>query len=401
MIPFEEALERVRTWSHGARPMPVERVPLDDSANRVVAARALADAPYPRFDNSAVDGYAIGHAEDGREGASLQPAARVRAGDPPLAEPIAQGTCVRIFTGAPVARDTWGIVMQEDVDALDEGSIVVRTEVLHGQHIRRAGSDIAQGEVVLEAGERINAGHVALLATAGIAQPQVRARVPVAVITTGDELVSAEEQPAPGQIRDSNGPMLFALARRLGCEASKRAHVRDSEEDLESALREAAASHRIIVMTGGASVGEHDFAPSVAARLGEVLFHGVAIRPGKPILFAALADTALFALPGNPAATFVGFHLFVRECVAGLLRERYEPRWTQVRFIDEHRTRERDDFLRATLDWTATPPEARATREQGSFALRSLAEAECLVRVPAGAEHQPGHMLPALLLGDR
>ncbi|MEW5884683.1 MAG: molybdopterin molybdotransferase MoeA, partial [Armatimonadota bacterium] len=370
MISFEEALERVKTWSQRASPMAVESVSLARAPGRVLGADARAQEPYPRFDNSAVDGYAIGCAEDGQAGSTLQVAARVRAGDAPLADPVAPGTAVRIFTGAPVPPEAWGIVMQEDVDALDDGGIVVRAEAHPGQHIRRAGSDIASGEVVLEAGERINAGHVALLATLGIPEPSVRARVPVAVITTGDELVDASVAPGAGQIRDSNGPMLYSLGSSLGCDVSAPRHVRDSGEALEGALREAAASHRIVVMTGGASVGEHDFAPSVAARLGEVLFHGVAIRPGKPILFAALGDTALFALPGNPAATFVGFHLFVRECVAGLLRERYEPRWFQVRFMNEHRTRERDDFLRATLDWTSTPPEARATQEQGSFALR-------------------------------
>lgn len=398
MIPFEEALQCVRAWSRRARPMQTEHVRLLDSGNRVLAETVVADAPCPSFDNSAVDGYAVGHAEDSQAGVRLRLAGRVRAGDPPRAEPIALGSCVRIFTGAPVPEHTWGIAMQEEVETLDEETIVLRGEVREGQHIRRAGSDIAEGEVVLEAGERIQAGHVALLATLGIPQPSVRTRVPLALLTTGDELVGAAEQPEPGQIRDSNGPMLFASATRLGCEVSAPAHVQDSGEELEAALRKAAASHRVIVMTGGASVGEHDFAPSVAARLGEVMFHGVAIRPGKPILFAAIGESALFALPGNPAATFVGFHLFVRECLAGLQRERYRPRWIPVRLMDEHRTRERDDFLRASLDWSRTPPEARLAREQGSFALRSLAEAECLVRVPAGVCHRPGDVLPAFLL---
>jgi molybdopterin molybdotransferase len=399
MILFEEALERVRSWSRSVSPMPVEQVPLAESANRVLAAAAVADAPYPRFDNSAVDGYAVGNPKDGQAGARLRVAARIRAGDPPLGMPIAEGCCARIFTGAPVPPECWGIAMQEDVDTPDEGTVVLRADVQQGQHIRRAGTDIAEGEAVVEEGERLNAGHVALLATLGIVRPQVRARVPVALFTTGDELVGAEDQPAPGQIRDSNGPMLHALTRGLGCEASNPVHVRDSGEELEAAVRKAAASHRVIVMTGGASVGEHDFAPSVAARLGEVVFHGVAIRPGKPILFATIGEAALFALPGNPAATFVGFHLFVRECLAGLQRERYQARWTPVRLMNEHRTRERDDFLRATLDWSTTPPEARATREQGSFALRSLAEADCLVRVPARSSHQPGGVLSAMVLG--
>lgn len=398
MIPFEEALECVRAWSRRASPMQTEHVPLFDSANRVLATSAGADAPYPRFDNSAVDGYAVGYAEDGRAGARLRLVGRVRAGDPPRTEPIPLGSCVRIFTGAPVPTHTWGIAMQEDVEAVEEETIVLRGEVREGQHIRRAGLDIAEGETVIEAGERLQAGHVALLATLGISQPSVRVRVPVALLTTGDELVGAGEEPGPGRIRDSNGPMLFALATRLGCEVASPAHVRDSGEELEAALREAAESHRIIVVTGGASVGEHDFAPSVADRLGKVLFHGVGIRPGKPVLFAVLGETALFALPGNPAAAFVGFHLFVRECVAGLLRERYEPKWIPVRLMDDHRTRERDEFLRASLDWSAAPPQARVAREQGSFALRSLAEAQCLVRVPAGVSHRPGDVRPAMLL---
>ncbi|MER3413389.1 MAG: hypothetical protein C4341_03960 [Armatimonadota bacterium] len=401
MIPFEEALESVRAWSRNVDPMGVERVSLADAIGRVLATDAVADAPYPRFDNSAVDGFAIGCAEDGRAGAALRVVARVRAGDPPLTSPIAAGTAVRIFTGAPVPAGTWGIVMQEDVTLLDDLVVLVKVAAQEGQHVRRAGSDIKSGMTTVGAGERINAGHVALLATLGEPEPEVRARVPVAVLTTGDELVPAHQSPAPGQIRDSNGPMLFALAQGIGCAVSPPSHVLDSGEELERAICEATSSHRIVLITGGASVGDHDFVPSVIRRRGDVSFHGVAIRPGKPLLFASVGGTALFGLPGNPAATFVGFHLFVRECVAGMQRERYEPRWVAVQYTEQHEACERDDFIRATLDWGASPPEARAVQEQGSFALRSLAEADCLVRIPAHAEHQPGQLRKALLLPER
>lgn len=401
MIPFEAALDRVRAWSSLAAPMPAECVTLDEAADRVLADDAVAEDPYPGFDNSGVDGYAIGCAEDGKAGATLRLSGRVRAGDPPPTEPIAPRTAVRIFTGAPTPPGAWAVVMQENADARDDGILVVKADAHAGQNIRRAGIDIAPGDKVIQQGERLTAGHIALLATLGITNPKVRARLPVAILTTGDELVPVSERPAPGQLRDSNGPMLFALARGLGCAVSTPLHVRDSREELERAVLDAAQSHRIIIVTGGASAGDHDFAPSVAAHLGDVLFHGVAIRPGKPILFASLGDGALFALPGNPGATFVGFHLFVRECVAGLLRERYEPAWASVRLMEAHPTRERDDFLRATVHWGTTPPEARTTREQGSFALRSLAEAECLVRVRGRAEHKPGDLVRALLLGQR
>lgn len=398
MIPFEEALECVRSWSCQVNAMPPESVALQDAVNRVLAENAVAKDPYPRFDNSAVDGYAIGFPEDGVTHARLRVMGCTRAGDPPMTAPIERGTAVRIFTGAPVPPGTWAVLMQEDVVPDGEGHIVSIADASESQHIRRAGTDIAPGSTVAEEGSRTNAGHVALLATLGITKPTVRQQVPLAIITTGDELVPASGNPAPGQIRDSNGPMLYALAHRLGCDISPPTHVRDNQGDLEREVRSAQVRCRIVVITGGASVGEHDFASSIAARLGNVHFHGVAIRPGKPILFASLGETALFALPGNPAATFVGFHLFVRECVAGLLREHYEPRWIQVRLMAAHRTRERDDFLRARLHWGATPPEALVTQEQGSFALRSLAEAECLVRIPAGVEHQPGQLRQALLL---
>jgi len=393
-------MEAVQQWALSASPQPTERVPLSESLGRVLAEPAAADSDYPGFDNSAVDGYVLGCEEDACQGTELRVAGSIVAG---AAVPQApeQGTCYRILTGAPVPDASYAVIMQEDVERIADDKIRLAASAQPGSHIRRRGSDFRRGDVLLHAGTRLNPGHLGLLATLGISQPCVRAQPRVAILTTGDEIVRADEPKSASQVRDSNGPMLSALTRCFGGDTVLVAHVYDNAATLEQEMRNALDAARVVVVTGGASVGDRDYAPVVAGRLGEIAFHGVSVKPGKPTLFATAGDQAILCLPGNPGATFVGAHLYLRAMIAALQRERYTPRWLTVQFRDAHRARDRDDLLRARLDWSTSPPTAFTEFEQGSFALTSLAECDCLVRFPAGEEHRPGDLRQAMLLEDR
>ncbi|GIV03338.1 MAG: molybdopterin molybdenumtransferase MoeA [Fimbriimonadales bacterium] len=399
-VSLNEAMETVSAWAAQAQAQATESVPLDRACGRVLAEPAAAQTDYPAFDNSAVDGYVIAVEADAAAGTGLRVVGAVAAGACPP-EPLAPGTTYRILTGAPVPQTAYAVIMQEDVALLGSDRIRLETSARAGEHIRRRGTDFRAGDILITPGTRLNPGHLGLLATLGVPEPVVRVRPKVAILTTGDEIVAANAPVASGKVRDSNGPMLAAMVERFGGEPFAVQHVPDEEGALAAAVEEGLGEARVVVITGGASVGDRDYAPNVASRFAEVLFHGVSVKPGKPTLFASAGDRAVLGLPGNPGATFVGAHLYLRPILAGLQRERYKPRWIAVRFRDTHRARERDDLLRARLDWTTSPPTAFTEFEQGSFALTSLAECDCLVRFPAGAEHAPGDERQALLLDDR
>lgn len=387
MLSYEEALALVRSRiePHGR----VRRIPLLTAAGRVLAEEVVAEERYPRFDNSSVDGYALPFAAEAGARAPL-------AGVAPAGQAF-EGRfdgAVRVLTGAPIPEGTYGVVMQEDVSR-DGDAIVLREAVARNAFVRRAGSDVAKGETLLSPGVRLSAGGVALAASQGLADLAVADAVRCRVVTTGDEVVDFAETPSGAQIRDTNAPMMTLQARSAGCEVE---HVRVVDD--EDALREAlGGDFDLILVAGGASVGDRDFLPGAVARLGEVVFHGVRMRPGKPILFGRIGPAWVFGLPGNPASAFVGFELFVREAVGRLLGcLRPEPRWTEAVFGEDRKAVGREDFARVVLRELDGTPVATPVGEQGSFGLRSLAFADGLARLPADRDVRRGERVPVLLL---
>jgi molybdopterin molybdotransferase len=373
----------------------LEEVPLGAALGRVSSQSIRGAADFPAFDNSAVDGYAV--SEPTPAGSALQVWGEAAAGSGPQGA-IAAGACVRILTGGVAPANTFGIAMQEDVTIADGRATFLEAVEPEG-HIRRRGSDYIAGDVLFAAGETFTPGAIALAATQGLGRLEVFKRVNCAVITTGRELVGAEVEPGPGQVRDSNGPMLRALVEEAGavCTASRR--IGDNLEETRSEIAEAASASDLVILSGGASVGDYDYAARAIGEIGEIEFHGVAVKPGKPLLFAHVGTCPVVALPGNPASSFVGFHLFVAPAIrllAGMSRP--ESFWVQVALDGDWESGNRDEFVRCRLTNTGGDTIAQPCAAQGSFAITSLSKAHALVRVPMGTRHKSGGRRSALIL---
>jgi molybdenum cofactor synthesis domain-containing protein len=312
VIRVEEALEILR---RACPPAPPESVPLAEACGRFLAAPVVADQDWPPFDTSAMDGYAVRVADfapGARDGRSLvERAGLVAAGDRPP-RPLAAGEAVRVMTGAPIPEGTEAIVPIENASR-EDGRVAARSVPSAGDHVRRRGESIAAGTVLLERGQRLSAAGVALAAFAGADPVEVHRQPRITIAVTGNELVAVSAMPGPGQLRDSNGPMLAALCRVSGRRASVKAAVADEDGAVARLFREAGREEDVLVTSGGVSAGDLDLLPGEAERSGfEILFHGVAVRPGKPVAVGRRGETLWFGLPGNPVSASVGFHLFLR-----------------------------------------------------------------------------------------
>ncbi len=308
MIPTDDALRTV--LSRASQLAPV-RVPLAAALGRVLRTAALADADSPAFDASAMDGYAARHADLGQP---LRVIGESAAGGG-FRGTLKAGECVRIFTGAPVPAGADCVVKQEE--ASRSGADVRITNISGPSFIRRRGENRRKGDVVVSAGTTLGPAELAALAASGVIQPEVT-RAPRCVhLLTGNELVAPERTPAGAQIRDSNSTLVAALLARHGAELAGHARVGDTLAAARAAA-EAFADHDVLLVSGGASVGDHDFARPLLQALGyELHFDQVNLRPGKPLVFASRGRQVAFALPGNPVSHWVTFHLFV----APLLRK--------------------------------------------------------------------------------
>ena len=305
LTPLDEALAAIRLR---ARPLPAEDVPLADGYGRALAEGTRARRDQPATDISMMDGYAVRAAD---AGVPLRLAGEIAAGDAPWSRALLAGEAARIFTGAPLPPGADCVVMQEH--AIREGSTVrMQQPPKAGQHIRRRGEELTAGAEALPAGRVLDASDLALAAACGVASVRAHRRPRLAVLCTGSELVPVGEEPGPGQIVETNGLTLSALAREAGADVLRLGVAPDAVDRIAERLRDVPAD--ILLTTGGASVGDHDHAQDALERLGgELIFHTVAIRPGKPMLFGTASGGRLvFGLPGNPAAATLGFELFVR-----------------------------------------------------------------------------------------
>ena len=304
MIPLTEALAAVRARS---RPLPGEDVPLLDAQGRVLAEGVRAKRDQPATDISMMDGYAVRAAD---AGSGLRVVGEIAAGDAPWTKPLGAGEAARIFTGAPVPPGADCVVMQEQ--AVRDGATVRVEQPAAGQHIRRRGEELTAGAEAIPAGTVMQSAELALAAACGATSVRVFRRPRMAILTTGSELVPQGTEPPPGKLIETNSIALGALARDAGAVVQFLGIAPDDVGEIAGRLSEVEAD--ILLTTGGASVGDHDHAQAALERLsGSLIFHTVAIRPGKPVLFGTASRGRLvFGLPGNPAAATLGFELFVR-----------------------------------------------------------------------------------------
>jgi len=298
-----------------------ESVPLAHAHRRFAAQALTAIVDHPAFDNSAMDGYALARADLAAPGAVLPVAGESACGSAP--QRLRSGTVMRIFTGAPLPAGADTVVMQEDVER-DGERVRIKGEPQRGDHVRRRGEDFHAGDTLYEAGRRLSAHDVALLATAGVARVPVYVRPRVLVVATGDELVAPGEPLRPGQIYESNRLATLLQLDALGAETVDGGTVRDDPQALR-ALFTRSADFDFIVTSGGASVGDHDLVKQAFAEIGEINFWKVKIKPGKPVAFGRVGErTHFFALPGNPVSSLVTFKLFVEPALCAWHHGRQE-----------------------------------------------------------------------------
>ena len=307
MLSPEDAL---RSVLDAAQPSPVRSVPLGEACGLVLAEEVCADRAYPPFPRAMMDGFAV-HAGDA--GRVVTITGEVAAGQASrlVVEP---GTCAAIMTGAVCPPGTEAVVQKEHVRP--QGGIVQLPErIPAGSHIAAAGSECRERRAVLHSGDEITPLAVAVMASFGMLTVRVRPRPAMAVITTGAELIPVGQDPQPHQIRDSNGPMLAAMARQIGLEPPRQLHVDDRLEAILSAL-EQTADRDLVLLTGGVSAGDYDLVPESLDRFGaEIVFHKVRQKPGKPLLLARKGRQLFFGLPGNPLACHLGFSRYVAAAV--------------------------------------------------------------------------------------
>ncbi|MBE9608735.1 molybdopterin molybdotransferase MoeA [Chitinilyticum piscinae] len=391
MLDFDTALARLLAAARS--PSRSESVVLAAADGRVLAADVIAPLAVPGFDNSAMDGYAFNVADFAAAPATYPVVARIAAGDAP--QPLPPGCAARIFTGAPIPSGCNAVEMQENCD-LQGDTLQISKPLRAGQHIRRAGEDIAHGAVVLARGERLNPAALALLASIGVAEVSVYAPLKVALINTGDELVEPGQPLAAGQIYNSNRYALTGLLQRLGCELTVAGLVADDFGRTRSELARLAASHDVVISTGGVSVGEEDHVKAAVQALGELNVWKIAIKPGKPFAFGRIADADFIGLPGNPVSAFVTFLLLVRPfLLARSGAGKITPQaWQLPAGFAWTKAGDRREFLRVKL---GDDGRLQLYPNQGSGVMTSLAWADGLVDLPAGqtiAENASVRFLP-------
>ncbi len=300
LLPVAEAIAQLRATATPA--CAVEAVPLVAALDRVLGESVISAVHVPPADNSAMDGYALRHADWPGPDQAMPVALRIAAGSAPGTLP--PGTAARIFTGAelPAGADT--VVMQEHTRSGD-GTVVLEQLPASGGNVRPRGQDIAAGQEVLAPGVLLRPQELGLLASIGLSSVPVRRRLRVAIISNGDELIEPGESLAPGQIYNSNRYLLQGLMARWGFEVLDHGIASDDPARIEQVFAAAAASADVLISTGGVSVGEEDHVKGVVERLGELSLWKIAMKPGKPLAFGRVADTPFIGLPGNPASALV------------------------------------------------------------------------------------------------
>lgn len=385
MLTYEEALARVLSAVPSSH---VVRVPLDQALGLALATPVIARDDLPRFDNSAVDGYALcvpdaaGADEPATASASLRLIGQAEAGRP-FAGLVREGEAVRILTGAPVPQGANAVVMQEHVVRVGE-TITVHRRPVPGQHIRRTGEDLPRGTTALASGTSLRPQELALLASLGHRRVAVYEPPTVAILSTGDELRPPGSRLKTGQIYDSNTVLLHGLVRRMGARAMSVGCVGDREAALARAIRRNLGAD-LLLISGGVSVGDKDVVRDALVRCGvRTILWQVDIKPGMPVFVGQRRRTLVFGLPGNPVSVFVNFEEFVAPVIARLMgrtwRDAYTTPATLAEDLAVSQTR-RTHFIRIRRVGQDEGAGVAPVNGQGSHQLLSLVQADGWVRV--------------------
>lgn len=390
LMPLEEARERILA----ALPSPArETILLQEASGRIALVDAAAPSDLPPFDNSSMDGYAVVAQDTAganpKEPLKLRLTGRFPAGGVLPASRVGSGCCARVFTGSALPPGANAVVMQEDTR--EDGDMVeIMDSVKPWENVRLKGEDVRTGTLLWHAGQRLSPGRVAMAQALGLAEIVVGRRPVVGLIATGDELLEPGAPAEPGKIYESNRTLLKSLAGKAGAVARCFPIVADSEESTIKALEEAVSTCDLVITTGGASVGDHDWIKPALKKAGGVIdLWKIAVKPGKPFVFSRLRDRPVFGLPGNPVSALVTFVLLVRPALL---------RWQGARDLNLPRSRgslaetilnpgPRRHFVRVRMeeDGSVVP-----SGPQASHMMSSLAFSSGLVDVPPDGQIAAG-----------
>ncbi|PKM31639.1 MAG: molybdopterin molybdenumtransferase MoeA [Gammaproteobacteria bacterium HGW-Gammaproteobacteria-11] len=380
-LPVDEAIARL--LAQAPAPPPSEWVALDAASGRIVAEPQFARLDSPAWDNSAMDGYALRSADLPAAGGWLPLAGRIAAGE--AAAALTAGHAVRIFTGAPLPALADTVVAQEDVQLHAAG--VQLPPVKPGQHVRKRAEESSAGALLLSAGRRLRAQDLGLLASQGIDQLPVYRPLRVALLSSGDELREPGQPLAPGQIYNANQQTLANLLQGWGCQLSEMRVMPDSLSQTCEQLLAAAANADVLISSGGVSVGEEDHLKAAVQQLGRLDLWQLAIQPGKPLAFGAVAGTPWIGLPGNPVAVWITALIIARPWLLKA-QGRDEPAstgWLMPAAFDWPKAKPRRQFLRARLQTGATGQQVILHPQQGSAMLAAASWADGLADIGANA----------------
>ncbi|MGI8980948.1 MAG: molybdopterin molybdotransferase MoeA [Pirellulaceae bacterium] len=404
VLSVSEAQELIAAEVRGANWCSTGSVPLGAALGHILFQDIVSDIDSPPHDKSIVDGYAV-VAEGSIAGAGLAVLEEVTAGNLPTRD-VTPGTATRIMTGAPLPAGATAVVMVEKTELLpgERASVRILETPRGGQNIVRKGTSLRSGETVLRAGQRITPARIGLLAEVGCSDVKIASRPTVAVLTTGNELVRVDAVPGPGQIRNSNGPMLEALVKQRGATAVSLGVARDEHDELAALIRRGLEAD-FLVLSGGVSAGVLDLVPGVLAELGvRQVFHKINLKPGKPIWFGVLprehnTGTFVFGLPGNPVSSYVCFELFVRHALSVIHEDLALPTKRARLAADQVQRGERPTYWPAMFEERESGARVTLLPVKGSGDLKSLADANCLAFFPGEERTFPaGEALTVFLL---
>lgn len=377
-------------------PLPPQSAALEREFARVLREDIRAGEDIPAFDRSAMDGYAVALDDDSKQ---FRIIGEIQPGAVPTFK-INRGECARIFTGAPIPAGASQVIMQEHVRA--ETGFITPLQRNRSTNIRRRGEDARQGDLLLKAGTRLGAGELALLASLGVTQPKVSPPVRVAHFATGNELIEPSQNPEAGQIRDSNSTLVAALVHQFGGEVSRQERVADDFNLLLEKVRADDDNFDLLLVSGGASVGDYDFGRKLLGALGfQIYFEKINLRPGKPLVFATRENQAAFILPGNPVSHFVTLHVAVRLALEKFSAANVSWPLAKIRLAENFDCRPgaRETFWPARVEIKNGELVVRALHWQSSGDVTGLTGANALLQLVGGAESPTaGDAVSVLLL---
>ena len=389
LTPLDVALEKL--FSH-IQLNPIEEIEINEALNRILGIDIICNIDLPPFDRSAMDGYAI-KAEDSFGASITNPKMIKLTGTIEIGESstlkLNKNEGIRISTGAPIPEGADAVVKIEDTE-IENGLISLYLSLPPGKNVSKKGEDITKGTQILNKGTELKAEHIALLTSLGFKSVKVRTKPRVSVFSSGDELLEPGEPLRPGKIYNSNTPMISALVNLYGGKVVRGETVKDDKITIKNRLTESAEDSQVIIFTGGTSVGTKDYLPEVVKESGTILTHGIAQRPGAPVLIGLLNDTIIFCLPGTPVAAYVSFLKIVGLAIRGMMGcSVLDPR------IELRAEISRDvpvsglgyvHYLRVRVEKHETKWIAAPVKLKGSGVISSLTESDGIVEIPPNQE---------------